>query len=271
MPEPEPPPTPPEPTPATLADITPEGFSDKPYMKTIQDIPALFNTLDNLQSKLGEKPFGIPDANASEETVKDFYSKLRGVKESGEYTFEETDYSKAHGVNEDFRKSMSKVLFEADLSQRQVSIVNKGYDDILMGMKKGQSTDQAAKDKDFEDRTSNLFGADKDRILGDVKKLLETNTDKSFAADVKDLDEKNLIIMSSVLNNVMEKYISEDDLTALRGSGGGGGGASTIEELRKDAQKLMALEAYRSDFHPDHESTINKVTEIYDTIRKLMP
>jgi hypothetical protein len=239
----------------------PEAYKDKTYLKDVKSYDDVFKMLDGAEKLIGQRPVNIPTEESSEEDWNSFYTKLGRPESAEKYEFKNPEGSEG---NPDFEKAIGDVLHKAGVSQKQLDVIKPGFDGII-----GQMTQEQIEksDKDFDTLSSKVFGDKKDQILADTKKLLSENK----PTNVEDIDEylntldnKSLVVMASVLNNIKEKYISEDN-----SANQGGSPSVNTDAMRKEAIQIMASEEYRSSFHPNHEQAKQRVEQIYSDIAKL--
>ena len=69
--------------------------------------------------------------------------------------------------------------------------------------------------------------------------------------------------MASVLKGVSDKYISQDDLDALKGNS-----VNNPDSLREEAQKELAKLSQMSPFDKGYEAQKQKVNELYGSLSK---
>ena len=85
-------------------------------------------------------------------------------------------------------------------------------------------------------------------------------------ANIDKITDDNLVLMAAVIDSVVRKYVSEDDLKG-KGNGkngaGGGNGADDAKTKRAQAMELMKTKAYTDAFDPKHDDTVKQVNAIY--------
>lgn len=253
-----------EPQTPLMKDVIPAELHDRGYMKDWLDKPAdketlagVFKKLDGAETLIGRK-IGIPGPDAKPEEVEKFYTTLRAAKPE-DYEFEVGD-----SPDEEFLKELRTAAHVAGLSKKQMTdFVTK----LVPGMKARQ--DAAAKeqeklDKEFETLMGEVYADDagKKKVVERVQAALKEFTPEAWKPHVAKLEKEAQAVLVGVINAVLEKYASEDD---LKGSGAGGsGGASDREALQKEARELQASEAWKDFRHADHEKTVKRVNEIYN-------
>lgn len=247
------------------AFVVPEEYKDKPYMKDIDSSEKLYKAFDGLQTKLGERPAGIPGENSTDEERATF-NKAFGVPETVE-GYERTEVKLPEGVteNKELTDKLMASVHKAGISASQFKILEGGLTDLMNASMQGQADAIVANDAEFDKLTNDVFSDRKDKVLASAKELIAAHVPEKFKAELDNLPNRSLVILAGVLDGIKQKYISEDTPPG----GGEPGGAPTSEaEIRAAARKLMSSEAYTNTFHAEHEATKQKVNELYARIKK---
>jgi hypothetical protein len=240
-----------------LKDIIPESFKDKPWVSELKDIDGLFNKVDFLQSKIGERPAGIPQENAPKEDWEKF-NKAWGVPEKpDDYKFDALP--EGVPVDENFQKEIKGVLHKAGVNPRQAKILEKGYNELLVKSMEGLKGKQVELDKGFNELADKTFGADRDKALKVSRALLARYTPEEMKPYLGSLSNEQLVIMAATLTGIQKEFIDEDKLP----TGGENVGPQSQSEKRELAKQLMASDAYTNPWHPEHEATKKKVDSLY--------
>jgi hypothetical protein len=230
----------------------PEAYRGKDYLQGAKSMEDVFSMLDNAQTLIGKRPAGIPQENASQEEWDKFYQSMGRPEKPEDYQFATPEGVQ---VNEEFSGAMKKLLHGAGLSQKQAEMIQAGYDAFA-----AQSATQ--NDEQFEQLAKDTFGTDQEKVLATAKGLIAAHMPDTFKEHLETLDNKSLILLSGVLNNIQKKYIREDQLP----SGGEPGGSPVDHEaLRKEGRELMASPAFTNKSHPDHNRVAARVKQIYGT------
>lgn len=243
-----------------IGKITPPEFKDKPWVGEIKDVPSLFKKVDWLQTKLGERPAGIPQDTAPKEEWDKFYAAFGRPEKPDAYQFGAVP--EGLQVDENFQKEIKNVMFAAGVNGKQAKILEEGYNKLLLQSVEGQKGKAAEQDKQFIEMTTKVFGQEKDQALKIAKALIDKHTSTEVKPYLAGLPNEALIVMADTLRNIQKTYIREDQLPTGAGSGVG---PVSQEQRRAEGQKLMASEAYTNAFHPEHEATVKKVRELYGT------
>lgn len=257
----------PEPTPnpaaAEFAKAIPDAYKDKPYMKEVTSFEKLFADFDGAQTLIGQRqqdPLAIPGLDATPEQIQAYAEKVRPESVDA-YQFPETEYSKKFGRDEGFQGEMKELFHKAGLQPWQVNMLTEGYDGALFAKANELATSAEAQAADFEKLADGHFGEHKDAKLKIANDILKANVPDAFKDHIAGLDNKSLMMVSGVLNNVFDKYMKEDDLNI-----GGKGSATDATALQEEARTLMADPAYKDFRHPKHDAINKQVKDLYDQI-----
>ena len=238
-----------------MATAIPPEYRDKSYFKDL-DFPGLIKQHAELQSKLGQRPpVGVPGADATSEQIESFYASLR-PKEATSYEFPETEFSKAQPRDENFQNQMRDVFHKAGISQHQANILTEGYDEILTGL----HSKVTENDQKFDDQITEIYKDGREEALTRAKDLMSQNIPESLKPLLNEIPNNALLLLTTTLNNVYDKYIKEDSIHD---------GDPTFGDpvaLRREAMEIMQSNAYKDFRNPGHEAAKQKVAELYKQI-----
>lgn len=260
--------------------LVPQEYQDKPYMQELlkHESPEteLFKQFDGLQSKLGQRPEGVPKEDASDEDWTKFYRSLGMPEKADEYSYELPTFEGEDAAIGEFIKNSRSTEFEADikglaheakLTAKQWDIMSKGFDALSVKHNKDVLMKAANAEKELNQGFDNLadetFGDKADEALALGKKMLDAHTPKELQGHLSNLSNEALVVMAGVLNNIYNQYGKEDTFD-FKGDATSGGGRSEISE---EGRKLMAHPAYSDPFHPEHESYVKRVQENYARLK----
>lgn len=242
-----------------MAEAIPPQFRDKEYFKDIT-FERLINDHVNLQSKLGQRPpVGVPDANATPEQVEQFYSTLR-PKEASEYEFPETDFSKEKGRDEHFTTGMREVFHKAGISKHQAKILTEGFDAYTAG----RLAESLKADEQFDTKITEIYGDKRDEALTRAKNLMKENIPEDMKPLLDTLPNNALLLLTTTLNKVHDKYIKEDSITPTNQPG-----SDDPTALQEEARRIMQSEDFKDFRRPGYDKAQKRVTEIYNRIAAL--
>ena len=231
---------------ASFLDSIPEAYRDKEYLKNAESMESFLDQYENAQKLIGKKQ--IPGEDSSPEEWTEFYNKLR-PESADKYEFE---HPEGLEVNEEFSNTMKGIFHEAGLTPNQAKLIQGKYDEIIQGM----TPDPEAQDIEFEKMFTEHFGDRQEDATRKANLLLTEFAPESMKGAISELGNNELLLLTSVLDGVANKYISEDKIAV-------GGGNNTPVDSRAKARELMAGDAYKNAFHPDHASVKAQVKELY--------
>ena len=250
-----------------------KDYLDKPYMQAIDSPERLFKEFDNAQNLIGKK-INIPGPEATDKEQDDYLDMIR-PKDKSVYKLPEShlpDNLKGFH-NEGFEDKITDLFQKAALTPKQASILAEGYDNLMLnanGEAMAQYAEmmkaQATADADYNALADKTWGTEREAVQNVAKALLQQFTPPEFKAGLDNLSNENLVIMASVLKGVSDKYISQDDLIALRGSGQN---TQNLDSLKSEAQNKMATLMNMEPTDPEYDSLKKEVDEIYGRIGKL--
>jgi hypothetical protein len=243
----------------------PETYKTKEYLKDAKSYDDVFKMLDGAQTLIGKRPAGIPDDKASPEDWDRFYATAGRPEKAELYEFDDAALPEGQKRDPEFAGKIKGIMHKAGLSTRQAKQLQTEYDKLIGEGMAAQTKSAQEADAKFETDAQALFGARKDEALGIAKNLLGAHLPESMKGHIEKLGNQELLMLASVLDSVNAKYIKEDGPN----KGGGGGSAKSAVEIEKEATDLMATDAYRSNMHKDHDSTRQKVRELFVQANRL--
>lgn len=247
----------------------PDGFKDKPYLKGVDSLDKVYAMLDGAETKLGQRPAGIPADTATPEEWNKFWNLMGRPETPDKYAF---DYGKnADGTPKaptdlEWDKALKQMLFEEGLSAKQAANLDKKFQAVVgEAMKRKGIIDQQL-NADFDKIGTEVYGAERDKVVARVTALIKEFVNPKLGAGVAKLNAEQLMIMSSVIEGMRAKFISSD---TPPGTPPGGGAPINAEALRTEARALMATPAYTNAFDPAHEATKTRINELYQKASSL--
>ena len=259
--------------PANTGNVTPTGdefkvpeeYVEKGWTKDLKTYEDLWKKSDGAQVLIGQK--ALPDENSTPEQWDTFYKSTGRPDESKIYNFNREGMSETFkkSQNEEYDNAVKSIFHEAGLNQKQVDVIQPKVEKLAETILTEKAKQDAEADTAFDELANKTFGTDRDQILADSKKLLEELTPAGFGEKIAGLDNETLVILSGVLKNVQDKYISED------GSGGKGNAPAgeTIDDLRQKARNLMQSDEYRDPFNSKSAEKRKEVQDVYEKIARL--
>lgn len=245
----------------TLETIIPEEFRSKPYLNDLKALPAgpegynaLFKKLDGAQTLIGKKT-GIPEAGAPPEEWEKFHAMLR-PSNADEY-----EIAQAEGQDPEMVKAVKGMFHEAGLSKAQASKLLAKFGAMTSEKLGAQAAEQKRLDEEFEAMTKAAFGAENVAVLNKSKELLEKLTPDNLKPHLPSLDNKALVLLAGVMQEVRSRFMKEDPSSPPPGNA-----PMDATALREEGRKLMASKEYMDPFNPKHEEAKKRVSEIYAKI-----
>lgn len=245
-----------------------KNYADKGFMQELTAPEKMFEKIDNLESLIGKKSF-VPGENATEQDWNDYRGRI-GVKSAEDYSIDSSslpdNFKDFHNV--EIEGKVKQMFYDAGLTPQQAKIINSRYDQIMTETHKDlmekvaeQQKQQQLSDEEFDALAKETWGNDKENVINVAKALIQEYTPANLKDAMATMDNKSLTIMASVLKGVSDKYISQDDLDALRG-----GATDSSESLREEAQKELAKLSSMSPFDKGYETQRQRVNELYASL-----
>lgn len=250
-----------------------KDYLDKPYMQAIDSPERLFRDFDNAQNLIGKK-IGVPGPDATDKEHDEYLDMIR-PKDKSVYKLSDSHLpDNLKGLHpEGFEDKITELFQQAALTPKQANILHEGYDKLMLDIN-GQALASYAEiqkanainDADYNALADKTWGSEREAVQNTAKALLQQFTPQEFKSGLDKLSNENLVIMASVLKGISDKYISQDDLNALRGSGST---TQSLDSLKAVAQEKMATLMSMDTMDPKYTTLQNEVNELYAQIGKL--
>jgi len=253
-----------------MAEALAPEFRDKPYFKD-KDFVGIIKDHVNLQTLLGQRPTGMPKDDAPAEEWDKFLGSIR-PKAVDEYTFPETDFSKAGKRNPGYEKALRDLAYESGVPKKYFEKFAAGVEKHLFGAEQLTETQKAeaakARELEFEGLLDKTYSKDKQAVIDRTKKLMLESVDPAMKDQVgnvlKDVSNEVLFALTAVLDGVWKKHIAEDNSPSDKSTAG-----SDILSLESEAHNIMKSDAYKDFRVPGHEAAKEKVAELFKQIAAL--
>ena len=247
-----------------------KNYADKGFMQELTTPEKMFEKIDNMESLIGKKSF-VPGEGATEQDWNDYRDRV-GIKSTDDYTLDNSDLpdniKNLH--NDEIQGKVKQMFYDAGLTPQQAKIINSRYDQIMTEAHKDVMEQYAAQqkqaqlsDEEFDALAKETWGQERDNVINVAKSLIQEFTPPNLKDAMATMDNKSLTIMASVLKGVSDKYISQDDLDALKGNS-----VNNPDSLREEAQKELAKLSQMSPFDKGYEAQKQKVNELYGSLSK---
>lgn len=236
----------------------PDAYKDKPYLKDVKSLDDVYKKLDGAESVMGRQVKFPTDQSTDEERIA-FYKSAGMPEKSEDYVFEK------FGEQErdiDVDNKFKAIFHKHGLSGKAATGMQK---DVELLVAETMEAKKVIDDKTFNELTSKVLGEKADDILASGKKLIEENIPEELSEHFKGLSNGALVILTSVLDSVKKKYISEDTIT----EGDSVPGVSGEAALREKALELMNHPAYKNAMHKDYDKINAEIKEIYKQVGKI--
>lgn len=248
-------------------------YLDKPYMQAIDSPERLFKEFDNTQNLIGKK-LSIPGPEATDKEQDEYLDLIR-PKDKSVYKIPDSHLPEnLKGFhNADFEEKIIDLFQQAALTPKQASILSEGYDKLMLNAN-GEALAQYAEaqkinamnDADYNALADKTWGSEREAVQNVARALIQQFTPPEFKKGVDNLSNENLVVLASVLKGVSDKYISQDDLNTLKGSGHN---AQSLDSLKSEAQTKMAALMSMSSTDPKYDLLQKEVSDLYTQIGRL--
>lgn len=247
-----------------------KNYADKGFMQELTTPEKMFEKIDNMESLIGKKSF-VPGEGATEQDWNDYRDRV-GIKSTDDYTLDNSDLpdNVKNLHNDEIQGKVKQMFYDAGLTPQQAKIINSRYDQIMTEAHKDVMEQYAAQqkqaqlsDEEFDALAKETWGQERDNVINVAKSLIQEFTPPNLKDAMATMDNKSLTIMASVLKGVSDKYISQDDLDALKGNS-----VNNPDSLREEAQKELAKLSQMSPFDKGYEAQKQKVNELYGSLSK---
>lgn len=249
---------------ALLREIIPQDLHAEPYLKDLIDKPqsaetfaAVFKKLHGAETLIGKRP-NIPGADAKDEDWDKFLPTLRPSK-AEDYVIPVKEGAKP---DEAFIKELRESMMAGHINKRQAQLFLGDFlgrlDKRAVTITETQKKAQEKADAEFETLAKATLGEHNKVVMARVRKALDENTPDAVKPYLDKLDNNSLVIMTAVIDAVMKKHMSEDELNPA-GTGAGDEGKS----IREQAKALLQSKEAQDSFHPEHEKTKAKIRALY--------
>lgn len=172
--------------------VVPDAYKAAGWTKNIRSYDDLWNQHANAQQLIGRKTIGIPTADASEQELIDFYSKIRPEKlEDYDFDLEGDD------DNELFRN----IFFNNGISSRQAKAIVDGYKDAIR-----KASEPLFSADGFEKVMKEELGNEYKGRLEEINKFLKINARPSQLQALEESSNEVLGLVYSLINKTMDKY-----------------------------------------------------------------
>lgn len=235
--------TTPESAAPSFLDSVPEEYRDKGYMKEIDSNEKLYKAFDGLNNMMGKRPHGIPNENATPEEWGKFYNELGRPEESSGYEFETGELPEGLELNEELNNQFKELAHELGLTKDQAA---KLFSFDLERQKASLEANaanteeaQAKADEEFDALSKETFGDRAEQAIQGASETIKQYLPEHLTEAFTNLGNKELMILSSVLDGVRSDFMGEGSIPKGGASTSQGASRDTALQLMKEQADLM--------------------------------
>lgn len=256
----------------------PDAYQEKDWAKNIKSSDDLWEQFAGLQSKLGQRPAGVPAADAPQEEWDKFYSAAGRPESADKYEFSDID-----GVPEDFdvdnfKTQAAEMMYEVGLSQQQAdklwnTFMQKEME-VLGQNKEALEVREKELDAEFDKVTNELFGDKFEEVSAKAQSTIQEALPDSLREVVSKLGDTDPKALASFIaldnhyrnqiSDLRKQYGSEDNLNSGDQPGG--------EDRNSILQQLTLAKKELASTDPFNKSELaankNKVEELRARLQK---
>lgn len=259
------------------AFAVPDVYKDKSWAKGIDSQDKVWSMLDGAQELIGKRPAGIPAQDAPQAEWDKFYEAAGRPKAATEYQF---DYGKDDkgqpktAPDPKWESGIKEMMFKHGITAKQAAGLQQDFDGIIANTIKEKGLAVEQENMDFTKITTEIFGADRDKVLANGKALLaEHVTDPRIQAMLPKLSNDGLTILASALKSFSDKFIKSPSASSTPPGAPGSSSAGTTSggkaEMTAEARRLMTTPEYNNSMHPDNAKVLARVAQLYQDAAKL--
>lgn len=270
-------------TPAPAATTTvdfktriPEAYRDKPYFANIQSEEELFKQFDGLQSKLGQRPAGLPDDAASDEDWNKYKESVR-PKSADDYDFKPLDLGEEGKEVADYVNSFRDEASMKELKglMHESGIPKKQAEELIGKLEKWQVTKfgdtfksaaaaKAQMETDFTEKVTKHFQGDKDKALKYGAEYIQKHIPEGLKQYLGGLPNEALLMFAAAGMSEKKMYNTEDTISSSTPAQG-----ATIPEIRAKMQEIFSSPRHKKA-HPEYEQAQAELKVYSQQIANLM-
>lgn len=250
----------------SFIDTVPESYREKPYMKGIDSMDKFVEQFDNAQSLIGKKTIGVPTEESPIEEWNQFFNKMGRPEAPDKYELDLVDMPDEFKRTDDQLALMKNVFHEAGLTAKQANQILKKTDEAVLKYHEDNKDEISkqldSRNKEFTESMNKYFGEEKETAIAVTETMLKEYVPKGMEDMVKGIDDRSMLVLSTVLHNIHKAGKTEDKISknvVITPE-------VTPESMREEAKKLMMTKEFRDAFHPNHDATKKKVQEMYQKI-----
>lgn len=242
----------------------PEAYKDKPWAKDFKSVDDVFKSYESAQALIGKPKIGVPNEQATAEEKAAFYKDL-GVPDDGKgYEFKRPD-----GLDDSQWDDKNDSKWADIMRQNNVpkGVANALRDEMLRETLEIHANSTAELNKAMDA----AFGDKKLQVTKEVSDLMvKAIPDLALRQKVQDnIGNKNLPAFALALGQAMQHMKKTYGMSDTNTGDDSQNSGASIKELRAEATKMMASEAYTNVMHKDHAAVRKSVDAAYVDIGRL--
>ena len=249
----------------SFRESLPEDLRNNPSLKNFNDIGGLAKSYVHAQRMIGADKIALPNQNSTDEDWTTVYNKLGRPQESTGYEITVPDFFEEQG----FKNAIHGAGLNQNQAQKISEYMNAQQTAAVEQMQ--QTQDQAR--LDLETNLKKQFGKDYEnrvqRVQATAKYLFGTKGEAGHADNIFSniilADGRRLGDHPDIFDMFLDlsDHISEDQLEGVTSES-----AMTPEDAQEEINSITAdpKGPYWNNKHPLHESTAQKVKELYEYV-----
>lgn len=262
-----------------------DEFKEKPYFQQIlkSENPGaeLVKQFDGAQKLIGSRP-GVAPADDAPQEDWDKYIEGRRPQDTSRYKVDEPTYgddddgkkiaeiAKQYRGEEDYERAKTlaqKWGLEPYLFNGFVKEYLQGEADSLKDFYKQQSDATVKLHGEFDEMSKKHFGGDQAKAEALGKKLLEEHMPEGIKPYLPGVSNETAMMFAALALSIQNKYEKGDTFDP---KGAAPASGQNLNDVQMEINKLMASDEYQKSFHPNHETTVQKVKDLVEVKRQLL-
>ncbi len=209
----------------------PEQYKENPNMQGVTTLDDLCKKYDT-EVQLGKGRVVLPSDASTPDDIAAF-NKARGVPDDHS-TYVSTNTKE--GADTSFFEAMKPAFKKANMTAKDVAVLETELGPVLEKITGTKVEADKAQGAAFDALTDKIFAGTKENDLAQARLLMDAHTPEGLKKHMNELSNGHLAIIACVMKGIRAKYIKEDDVNK-----GGGGDIGSVEAIRDECKKLMAI------------------------------
>ena len=253
-----------------LSEVAPEDLRTKEYLKPYLDkealeaLPDLLKKLDGAESLIGKRP-AIPARDAADADLDKHFGQFRPDK-SDDY---EIPLPQGAKPDLEFLKATRDAFHAGNMSKRQAALFLAKMTEFGKARDAAINAQRAKAAQEFDTLSKTALGEQNKVVMERAMKAIRENAPAALKAHLDKMDDNHLVLMTGVVDAIMQKYMPKGDLNGGAGAGGGAGDEKSLGSLQEKVRTLMASKAFSNWQDPKHAETNAEVKRLCQEMAKL--